>query len=81
MSNYGKNVSISKAHKNKKIQFKYSKNVITEPDNPEKPSLPEANVNLDTIEAMVNTDLKEGDVVRTKVWKYSKKSEFINSVL
>ena len=60
-----KNVSISKAHKNKKIQFKYSKNVIAEPDNPEKP-LPEENVSLDTVEAMVNADLKEGDVVRTK---------------
>lgn len=61
-----KNVSISRAHKNKKIQFKYSKNVIIEPDNPETPSLPDANVTLDTVEAMVNADLKEGDIVRTK---------------
>lgn len=56
-----KNVSISRAHKNQKIQFKYSKKVV-EPSNP----LPDANVTLDTVEAMVNADLKEGDTVRTK---------------
>lgn len=56
-----KNVSISRAHKNQKIQFKYSKKVV-EPDNP----LPDANVTLDTVEAMVNADLKEGDTVRTR---------------
>lgn len=58
-----KNVSIFRAHKNQKIQFKYSKKVV-EPDNPT--PLPDANVTLDTVEAMVNADLKEGDTVRTK---------------
>lgn len=59
-----KNVSISRAHKNQKIQFKYSKNAV-KPVDPETP-LPDANVTLDTVEAMVNADLKEGDTVRTK---------------
>ena len=63
-----KSISISRASKNKTVQFKYIKNQPTEPDKPVEPEtpLPDANVTLDTIEAMVNADLKEGDVVKTR---------------